>query len=274
MTGQTSDNPGMIRLLTFNLQVGIHTQAYHHYLTRSWQHLLPHRRRGSRLTMIGDTLKGFDLVALQEADGGSFRSGNVNQVEYLAEQAGFPTHYQQLNRNLGRLAQHSNGLLSRLPPGHITNHRLPGPPGRGALHVRFGEGSDALHIFVAHLALGMRARNMQLDYLSELVDPLHHVVVMGDLNCTLEQLHAHKRFCRALDLRHTPTIPSYPAWQPTRALDHILLSSSLTPHNPQALAPMFSDHLPLAVDVQLPSSCAKAISITSQGHTRRQSSGL
>ncbi|RKR07450.1 endonuclease/exonuclease/phosphatase family metal-dependent hydrolase [Kushneria sinocarnis] len=270
MTGQSSDNPGMIRLLTFNLQVGIHTQAYHHYLTRSWQHLLPNRRRDTRLAMISDTLKAFDLVALQEVDGGSFRSGNVNQVEYLAEQAGFPTHYQQINRNLGRLAQHSNGLLSRLPPGHITNHRLPGPPGRGAIHARFGEGPEALHVFVVHLALGVRTRNQQLDYLGELISPLHHVVVMGDLNCTPEQLHAHRRFCRALDMRQAHAIPSYPAWQPSRALDHILLSSSLTPHNLQALSPLFSDHLPLAVDIQLPLSCTRTINITSQGHTQRR----
>ncbi|MDX1464752.1 MAG: EEP domain-containing protein, partial [Halomonas sp.] len=33
---------GHLKLLTFNLQVGIQTSAYHHYLTRSWQHLLPH----------------------------------------------------------------------------------------------------------------------------------------------------------------------------------------------------------------------------------------
>lgn len=32
-----------IRLLTFNIQVGINTASYHHYVTRSWQHVLPHR---------------------------------------------------------------------------------------------------------------------------------------------------------------------------------------------------------------------------------------
>ncbi|MCG8609572.1 MAG: EEP domain-containing protein, partial [Pseudomonadales bacterium] len=34
-----------IRLLTFNIQVGISTSAYRHYVTRSWQHVLPHSRR-------------------------------------------------------------------------------------------------------------------------------------------------------------------------------------------------------------------------------------
>ena len=104
-----------LRLLTFNMQVGIHTAAWHHYVTRGWQHVLPHPMRRKRLELIAAAITPYDIVGLQEVDGGSFRSGNVNQVDSLAETAEFPHRYQQLNRNLGRLAQHSNGLLSRLP---------------------------------------------------------------------------------------------------------------------------------------------------------------
>src|SRR5688572_32478867 len=94
---------GLLRLLSFNIQVGISTERYRHYLTRSWQHLLPHTGRSGNLQKIGDLLGDFDLVALQEADGGSLRSGYVNQVEHLAHLGAFPYWYQQLNRNLGRL---------------------------------------------------------------------------------------------------------------------------------------------------------------------------
>jgi hypothetical protein len=86
---------GHLKLLTFNLQVGIQTSAYHHYLTRSWQHLLPHPKRQRRLDMMGEVMGRFDIVGLQEVDGGSFRSGQVNQVEYLATRAGFPHHSHQ-----------------------------------------------------------------------------------------------------------------------------------------------------------------------------------
>jgi len=251
---------GRLKLLTFNLQVGIQTSAYHHYLTRSWQHLLPHPRRLRRLDMVSEVLGRFDVVGLQEVDGGSFRSNHVNQVEYLASRGGFPHHYQQLNRNLGRIAQHSNGLLSRLPPGRIEEHRLPGTlPGRGAIHARFGEGPDALHLFVAHLALSHRGRVRQLDYLSELIQPLRHVVVMGDLNCTPEQLHSHSRFCASLPLHPVRPLLSYPSWQPRRALDHILLSHSLEARDVRVLDHLFSDHLPIAVDVQLPAPCRESL---------------
>ncbi|WP_043530938.1 endonuclease/exonuclease/phosphatase family protein [Litchfieldella xinjiangensis] len=249
-----------LRLLTYNLQVGIHTSAFHHYLTRSWQHFLPNPKRLGRLDVLGDVLGKFDIVGLQEVDGGSFRSSNINQVEYLARKAGFAHHYQQLNRNLGRVAQHSNGLLSRMRPSKIEEHRLPGTlPGRGAIHARYGEGPDALHIFVAHLALSHRGRVRQLDYLSEIIQPLRHVVVMGDLNCTPDQLHAHSRFCTSLPLHPVRTLLSYPSWQPRRALDHILLSSSIKADDVMALDPQASDHLPLAVNIHLPAACRLAI---------------
>lgn len=113
---------GRLRLLSFNIQVGISTERYRHYLTRSWQHLLPHNGRAGNLQRIGELLGDFDLVALQEADGGSLRSGYINQVEHLAQLGAFPYWYQQLNRNLGRFAQHSNGVLSRLKPQHLEDH--------------------------------------------------------------------------------------------------------------------------------------------------------
>ncbi len=252
--------PGHLRLLTFNLQVGIQTSAYHHYLTRSWQHFFPHPKRAGRLDLMSEVLGKFDIVGLQEVDGGSFRSGNVNQVEYLASRAGFAHHFKQLNRNLGRVAQHSNGLLSRLHPAKIEEHRLPGTlPGRGAIHARYGEGDDALHLFVAHLALSHRARVRQLDYLSEIITPLRHVVVMGDLNCTPDQLNAHSRFCASLPLHPVRPLLSYPSWQPRRALDHILISSSIAADDVRVLDQLFSDHLPIAVDIRLPDACQAAL---------------
>ena len=79
-----------LRLLSFNIQVGNSTARYRHYLTRSWQHVLPHPERQLNLQRIARMLADFDLVALQEVDGGSLRSGYINQVEHLAQLADFP----------------------------------------------------------------------------------------------------------------------------------------------------------------------------------------
>ena len=242
-----------LRLLSFNIQVGNSTQGYRHYLTRSWQHVLPHKGRAGNLERIGDLLGDFDLVALQEADGGSHRSGYINQVKYLAQQGEFPYWYQQLNRNLGRLAQHSNGLLSRLRPTMIEDHPLPGPAGRGAILVRFGDGPDALVVVIMHLALGTKTRTRQLAYIRELIGGYQHQVLMGDMNTHGNDLLQTSPL-RDLGLLAPQMEATFPSWRPQRCLDHILLSPSLTLERVQVLNQPISDHLPVAVDIRLPGS--------------------
>ncbi|MBA4502443.1 endonuclease/exonuclease/phosphatase family protein [Marinobacterium marinum] len=242
-----------LNLLSFNIQVGIRTQAYRHYLTRSWQHLLPHRHRNRTLDQIGRLLRQYDLVALQEVDGGSLRSGFVNQVEYLAGAGHFPYWYQQLNRNLGKLAQHSNGVLSRLEPSLVEDHPLPGLiPGRGAILIRLGQGKDALLIIVLHLALGARTQDRQLRFIRELIEDHPHVVLMGDMNNPLEHL-LQRPALRGLDLISAEeTLHTYPSWQPKHALDHILISPKLELRGAKVLDFSISDHRPIAMEIGLP----------------------
>lgn len=249
----TLATPGRLRLLSFNIQVGIGTEHYRHYLTRSWQHLLPHAGRMRNLHRIADLLRHHDLVALQEADGGSLRSGYINQVEYLARLGAFPYWYQQLNRDLGPLAQHSNGVLSRLPLLYVEDHPLPGPPGRGAIVLRFGQGPDALVVVMMHLALGARVRHQQLAYIRELITGFRHQVLMGDMNTHATDLLQHSPL---RDLRlQAPLLQAatFPSWQPRRCLDHILLSPELKLERMEVLPHPISDHLPVAVEIALPS---------------------
>ncbi|MDR0279340.1 MAG: endonuclease/exonuclease/phosphatase family protein [Paucimonas sp.] len=242
---------GRLRLLSFNIQVGISTERYRHYVTRSWQHLLPHTGRSGNLQKIGQLLNDFDLVALQEADGGSLRSGYVNQVEHLAHLGAFPYWYQQLNRNLGRFAQHSNGVLSRLKPQLLEDHPLPGPAGRGAILVRFGEGENALVVVMMHLALGSKTRARQLAYIRELIGGYRHQVLMGDMNTHATDLLQHSPL-RDLGLIAPQVEATFPSWRPQRCLDHILLSPSLTLERVEVLSQPISDHLPVAVEIRLP----------------------
>ncbi|MRI33324.1 endonuclease [Endozoicomonas sp. OPT23] len=247
--------PGHLRLLSFNIQVGINTQQYRHYLTRSWQHVLPNARRIKTLDQIASTVSDFDLVALQEVDGGSLRSGFVNQTEYLALRAGFPFWYQQLNRNLGKLAQHSNGLLSRYRPGSLEDHKLPGLiPGRGAIISHFGNEESPLVVVMMHLALSHRARNLQLSYLKDVIDQYDHVVLMGDMNTHAEQLLNNSPLKNSALVAAHAGMGTFPSWRPRKSLDHILVSPSLDVQRVGVLNFPMSDHLPVAVDIKLPDS--------------------
>lgn len=253
-----ADQPSVLRLLSYNIQAAIGTSSFHHYVTRSWRHVLPDWRGLQRLDRIGHVLTHYDLVCLQEVDGGSLRSGFVNQVAYLAELGRFDYWYQQLNRNLGRLGQYSNGVLSRFVPYEIEDHKLPGLKGRGAIVAKYGSEQHTLVLVGLHLALSERARFRQLDYVRELIQHYEHVVVMGDMNCRSDQIidtPLRDTHLKQVNGDH----PTYPSWNPTRNIDHILVSPSLKINHVKVLDYDYSDHRPIAMEVSLPDALAAAL---------------
>ncbi|MEK9764927.1 MAG: endonuclease/exonuclease/phosphatase family protein [Thalassolituus sp.] len=238
-----------LRLLTFNMQVGIRTGGFHHYLLRSWQHLMPFEARAQALESIAELVAPFDLVALQEADGGSWRSGRQNQIETIAELAGFEHWHHQVNRNLGRFAQHSNGVLCRKKAYSIERHPLPGLPGRGMMILRFGDPADPLVVAVTHLALRKQTQFSQIHYMVDAIGDARRVVIMGDLNQEGEWLFQQSPL-RQLNLHPiADEMPTYPSWQPTRGIDHILVSDCVPLHRIAVIDHPQSDHLPVAAEI-------------------------
>ncbi len=240
-----------LRLLSFNMQAGMGFDASHHYVTRSLRNLLPHRRQHEQLERIAQLIGRYDVVALQEVDGGSLRSGYTHQLAHLAERAGFPWWFQQVNRDLGHLGQFSNGLLSRQSPMAVEAHALPGLKGRGIIVSRFGAGEHSLMVLNVHLALSMKARLHQFAYIHKVIADTTHVVLMGDLNCTHEELRRSPigdRQWQWLD----EELHTYPSWKPQRQIDHILVSDQLKVHSIEVLEDRLSDHRPLALELDLP----------------------
>ncbi len=242
-----------LHLLTFNIQAGIESRRYRDYVANSWKHLIPHPARQRNLASIGTLLKGFDIIGLQEVDAGSLRSAYIDQAQYLAHQAGYPYWLSQVNRELGHLARHSNGLLSRIRPGAVTEHKLPGLPGRGAMVVEFPTNVDEpFAVCVLHLALGKRAQRRQLDYLVEIARRYRMIVLMGDFNCGCGSRMLRAAIAaaglRGLDCE----LKTFPSWRPEHNLDHILVSPQLRIADARVLDYALSDHLPISMKVTLP----------------------
>jgi endonuclease/exonuclease/phosphatase family metal-dependent hydrolase len=246
------DGAHRLRLLSYNIQAGADTRRYSEYVTQSWKQMLPHREQQVTLNRIAHLLKDYDVVGLQEVDSGSFRSGFIDQTAYLAEHAGFPFWFRQVNRKLGKLAQHSNGVLSRVEPSVITEHRLPGLPGRGAVLMEFQTNEKPLGICMMHLALGRRARLRQFSYISDLVSHYSHLVLMGDFNCGCSS-REFRFLLERTNLQGSPCdMMTFPSWRPNRKLDHILASPSLTVAKSEVLNYTHSDHLPISLEIELP----------------------
>ena len=244
-----------IRLLSYNIQVGIGSVSYSQYITTAWKHFLPHAQSHENLQKIAHAIRGFDIVALQEMDAGSIRSHNTNQAEYLALHAGFPFWYHQTNRKIGNIARHSNGLLSKFQASEVTDYKLPGfIPGRGVMLVRYGHIDNPLVLLIVHLALSKRARHRQLEFISEIVNCYEHVIVMGDLNCQPESRELRYLLDSTNLCEPTHGLKTFPSWRPQRRIDHILASPSLEINDVHVLSHLLSDHLPIAMEIKLPST--------------------
>ncbi|RMH45185.1 MAG: EEP domain-containing protein [Gammaproteobacteria bacterium] len=242
--------------MSFNIQTGIDAQRYRHYLTRSWRHVLPSARRQQNLAAITELIKGFDIVALQEVDAGSLRSGFINQLQYMAEVGQFAYSHQRINRDLGHLARQSIGLLSRYPILNVTSHKLPGRiPGRGAIEatIQISNLAEPLTVIVAHLSLGRRARWHQLEFLARRVIEHPLVCLMGDLNTPREELVLWAKELNLSVAHDSHFLGTYPSWAPQFHIDHILVSGALPIRRTEFIDVQLSDHLPVAVHVGLPS---------------------
>lgn len=242
-----------LRLLSFNMQVGIGTRRYREYITHGWRNLLPSSQVQENLKSIAHMLRDYDIVALQEIDAGSRRSGYQNQIESLAIAADFNYWHVQVNRDLGHIAQHGLGLLSRFEPYAVSEHKLPGAiPGRGALMARFGKKTDPLIVVVTHLALTRGPRSQQLARISKLTQGFDHVIVMGDTNCGPNVLRNDAALADGRLQVHPALLATFPSWRPRRGIDHILVSPSIHVQSARALPVQLSDHLPVVMEVVLP----------------------
>jgi endonuclease/exonuclease/phosphatase family metal-dependent hydrolase len=194
-------------------------------------------------------------VALQEADAGSLRSDYINQVEYLARRARFDNWYAQTNRDLGNIAKHCLGLLSRPRPREVVGYRLPGRiPGRGVMLARYACKEHSLLVAVVHLSLGPMARRQQIVCLADQVARHEHVILMGDFNCRIDS----DEFQALLNSTHLCSpereLHTFPSFLPRRGVDHILVTPGLTVEQTHVYDLAYSDHLPIALDIRLPAT--------------------
>jgi endonuclease/exonuclease/phosphatase family metal-dependent hydrolase len=238
--------PPALRVLSFNIQLGLNTARYRDYVTQGWRHVLPARTAPRGLSLICEAVRGYDFVAIQEADAGSLRSARIDQIGYLARHADYAHHGHVVTRDLAPVARHALGFLSRWPTRIVGDHALPGLiPGRRVLHVELESPLGPLKIFVVHLALSRSAQRDQIEYIASLTGADVPSILMGDFNCDADTLRQHPALRRAgfvVPPHHRPTFPS---WAPTKAIDHIVTSPHLTVDELYTLPQLHSDHLAL-----------------------------
>lgn len=198
-----------------------------------------------------------DLVALQEVDDRTNRTGRVNQTAVLAQLTGLQARFaKQLDYDGGGYGQ---AILSRYPLSGVTVHWLPGMPDRERRIVASCTLTiDDLKLTFASTHLhhaDASIREMQAQALNQLfASDDESVILAGDLNATpgsrpLEILKQHWQ--SATD--SSTDLFTYPAGHPERQLDYVLFrpQGRFRVHSVQVIEePVASDHRPLLVELR------------------------
>ena len=213
-----------------------------------------------------------DVVLLQEVDEGVPRSRELDLAKELAVALGYP-HYAVGHNVKLRKGRYGNATLSRWPILRERNIDLTVGlrKRRGCQHTRLLVRSPTgrrhrIEVFNVHLGLSARERARQVDLLArsrEFADLPERVpcVVGGDFNDWRSLIQPF--FESVLRFRSANggesgverTIKTYPSFFPQGALDRVYFRGPLrllaARHCRLGLCRVASDHLPLAVDLDL-----------------------
>jgi endonuclease/exonuclease/phosphatase family metal-dependent hydrolase len=252
--------PIPVRLVTFNT---------HHGVGEDERHDLP------RLATLLASVDA-DVICLQEVDRYfGHRSEDVDQALLLSRALDMQLAWgPAINepRDGGEPRQYGNALLSRLPILISDVHRLPGSgEPRSALRTMIELDGGTLWVTATHLTTrSPQERGEQVSALAALhTDRMAAGVLVGDFNARPEAPELtglRERFSDAWALAGERDDQAgwrfwqrdggmtHPAHAPHRRIDHVWVSPGITVAAAQVLdAGGASDHLPLMVDLMVPS---------------------
>lgn len=225
-----------------------------------------HRFR-ENLTRVATVLRreAPHVIALQEADGPSFWSGQFHHVEHLAELTGYQHHFwgEHHKRQFGRRkVSIGTALLSQLPLQDTMSFAFERWPLRGrkgfvVASLPFPAApAKTVDVVSVHLDfLLKRARRQQIREMArELARRRNPLIVLGDLNCWWTRRNdAIHLLTDVLGVRpcepEADWLATFPSVRPKLRLDWILISPGLEFGHYQVVADRVSDHLGVVAEI-------------------------
>jgi len=243
--------PARIRVMSYNIQFG-----------------------GVGLDSIAATIRAFapDIVALQEVDvHWASRSNFVDQASALGEKLRMHVRFARIYRLPG--ANDSSpprefgvALLSKYPIVRWSNDTLtrlstqetnPVPTRMpGLLEAHIDVRGTPVRVFNTHLdyRADPRIREQQTaEMLSHIGDVASPTLVFGDMNTTPDAAELQRLFHQFRDAWPARAGPgfTYPADEPTKRIDYVLLSPHFRVRSASVPLTRASDHRPVIVDLTL-----------------------
>jgi endonuclease/exonuclease/phosphatase family metal-dependent hydrolase len=251
------DARGTLKVMTLNVAHGRKMARHQVLLTRS---TIEQNLKDIAGVILREAV---DVVAMQEADGPSFWSGNFNHVARVGNLVDLEYHFRGAHLAIRARNSHltyGTAILSRWPMCDAKSHAFapsPPTPKKGFVIAtvtipHFGRDIDVVSVHLDFLSWRQRKRQIQelIDVVSGKGNPL---IVLGDMNCGWGRRNGSlQRLAGLLNLHtHHPTakIATFPARRPRRRIDWIFVSEELEILQYRSLPDRVSDHLGVVAEV-------------------------
>lgn len=203
---------------------------------------------------IGEMIKSHtpDVVAIQEIDSATTRSGGVYVLGEIAKAAGMNDYYAPAIDYRG--GKYGIGLLCKEEPISIKRHALPGREEQRALIIaEFPE-----YVFACtHLSLTEADRDSSAVIITDIAKQYQKpFYIAGDFNAEPTEPFFSTFTKNFIPITGTKT-PTFPADTPNVVIDYVMSYNpngvSVTAENPGVIdEPAMSDHRPIIVTVSIP----------------------
>jgi len=254
-----ANSDGVLKILTLNVAHG-RKDAFN-------QMFLSAETIQKNLVDIAEVLKkeNADVVALQEADGPSWWSGNFDHVATLARLSGYPWHY-RADHAKNWMYSYGTAILSRWPVSETIEYTFaPSPPTttKGFLlsHMQWSYAQSEkkemiIDVVSVHLDFSRKkVRQIQIEEMAEaLAQREQPMIILGDFNSDwFSDESVVKQLAEQAKLKvYQPDGENLRTYvSKDKRLDWILISSEWEFVSYQVLPNIISDHFAVVAEVKL-----------------------
>lgn len=195
---------------------------------------------------------GADIVALQEVERFSIRTGFKDQIGYIAEKLSMNYAYGKSINILN--GQYGNAILTRYPIEEYEVKQLYSEgETRTLLRVVLSINGSRIQVYNTHLGLNSSEREKQIREIIDITANADNYILAGDFNSAVDKLDAvtGKLKDAALYDVNKYRIPTFDNGDITERIDYIFLSEKFKIAGYEVLKSDASDHYPVTVVVKL-----------------------
>ncbi len=239
-----------MKILLQNLQSGANlSRGYLHLIFGSWKYFWPHTQEPIERLARHVKEENIDVGLFTEADAGSFRTKNIDEIKLMSEISGLEHDQFFQTTNFGNITKQGNAIVSKYPIIETKMYRLHGTgEPRFLCQSTIKVKNKKINLFVTHLTLNYMQRQEQLKEINNIIKNIKGIKILtGDFNIQSEEE------LKNIDenvIKRISFLKTYPSWNPKMPLDNIFVSQEIKKYTLKTTTIKMSDHLGLILELK------------------------